>query len=219
MLEDVIARAVAWVTANGQWAGPVIGLLAFGESLVLIGMFVPATALMFAVGGLIGAGTLDPVPVILSAIVGAVLGDWLSYAIGRRIGPSAYRRWPLSGHRTGIARARLFFRRYGFASIFLGRFFGPVRATIPLVAGVIGMPPRAFQLANILSAIVWVPLLFAPGYLAANNLDLTGMVSAEQFMLIIAGLVVVPLVGSWILSVIVARRRARRRRAIRERRS
>ena len=169
-MEELIADITAFIAEHGVWAGPIIGLLAFGESLAVIGLFMPATALMIAIGGLIGAGTVDPFAVVAWAAGGAILGDWLSYSIGRRIGPSVYRRWPLNRHRPGVARARLFFRRYGFAAIFLGRFLGPIRATIPLVAGVMEMGRRRFQLANVTSAILWVPVMFAPGYVAVKVL-------------------------------------------------
>ncbi len=169
-MEELIARATALITEHGVWAGPIIGLLAFGESLAVVGLLIPATALMIAAGGLLGSGVISPVPVLAFAIGGAILGDWISYAVGRRIGPSIYRRWPLNQHRSSVARARLFFRRYGFAAIFIGRFLGPIRSTIPLVAGVMEMDRRRFQRANISSAVLWVPVMFAPGYFAARSL-------------------------------------------------
>jgi membrane protein DedA with SNARE-associated domain len=70
-----------------------------------------------------------------------------------------------------VARARLFFYRYGFFAVLLGRFLGPMRSTVPTVAGVMGMPELRFQAANVLSAIVWVPGLLAPGFLAARSID------------------------------------------------
>lgn len=169
-MEELIGHATRFVADYGAWAGPIIGLLAFGESLAVVGLLIPATALMIAVGGLIGSGVIEPLPVIAFGVAGAVLGDWVSYALGRAIGPSIYRRWPLNRHRTSVARARLFFRQYGFMSIFIGRFLGPLRSTIPLVAGVMDMQQRRFQLANVTSAMLWVPLMLAPGYFAAKSL-------------------------------------------------
>lgn len=46
---------------------------------------------------------------------------------------------------------------------FIGRFFGPLRAVIPLVAGICAMPKHYFQLANLLSAMVWAFAILAPG--------------------------------------------------------
>lgn len=181
-MEELITRATEIISEHGVWAGPIVGILAFGESLALVGLFIPATALMIAVGGLLGAGTIDPLPVIACAAIGAILGDWISYRIGRRIGPSVYRRWPLNRHRSMVARARLFFRRYGFISIFLGRFLGPIRATIPLVAGVMEMAPRRFQLANVSSAFLWVPVMFAPGYFAVRTMGSIEQITEAHLM-------------------------------------
>src|SRR5690606_40058262 len=85
---------------------------------------------------LTGAGLLDPVTTALWAFSGAVAANWASYNLGRKIGPRVYRSWPLNRDRTMVARARLFFRRYGFAAVFLSRFLGPMRAVVPAVAGV-----------------------------------------------------------------------------------
>jgi membrane protein DedA with SNARE-associated domain len=206
-LQDLIAEATRFLTEHSAWAGPIIGVLAFGESLILIGMFIPATPLMLGVGSLIGLGLIEPISVLLCAMVGAVLGDWISYEVGRWIGPSCYRQWPLRNHRSGVARARLFFSRYGFASILLARFFGPVRATIPVVAGVMGMPLARFQTANILSAFLWVPGLFAPGYLTAQSIGPVEEIT--EFHVAAAGFAIVGtmIFGFWIVSKVMGGRR------------
>lgn len=204
-IDDLLAGILALITGNAALAGPVIGLLAFAESLILVGMFVPAVALMMTIGGLVAAGVLDPLPVLFWAIAGSVLGDWISYLLGRWIGPAIYRRWPLCRHRAAVARARLFFRRHGFAAVFLGRFFGPVRATIPLVAGVMQMPHRSFQMANIGSALLWVPALLAPGYVAGASLPLE-MLDGWQLLGIGAALLVVPFLLAGLVARLVLRR-------------
>lgn len=168
-MTDLLADLTALLAEHKGWAGLIVALVVFGESLAVIGMFFPATPIMFAIGGMMGVGTLEPWGIGIWAIAGAVLGDWISYSLGRRAGPSIYYRKPFVRHRSAFAKSRLFFQRYGFASIFIGRFLGPVRATVPLVAGVVGMSRRTFQLANILSACVWVPASFAPGYLAVRG--------------------------------------------------
>lgn len=159
-----------FVAQHHAWAGVVLGLVTFLESLVLVGAFVPATALMLLAGGLIAGGALDPVVVLVWCASGAVAGDAVSYALGRRLGPGALRRPAFRNHRRTIARTRLFSRRYGVASIFIGRFFGPLRAFVPVMAGMLQMKARTFQIANLVSAVIWVAVLLTPGYLAARGL-------------------------------------------------
>jgi membrane protein DedA with SNARE-associated domain len=212
-VDSWIALATAFIVAHSAWAAPVVFLLAFGESLVLIGMLIPATVLMLAIGGMIGSGLLQPFPVFGAAVVGAVAGDWVSFLIGQRVGRSAFRRWPLNRSRSAAAKARLLFRRYGFLSILFGRFLGPVRATVPLVAGILRMRPRTFQVANVASAILWVPGLLAPGYLATRSLDSVPAATPER--LVVLGLVTVLFVvlGALAGATILGGRKQRRARS------
>jgi membrane protein DedA with SNARE-associated domain len=172
-VEHLATDIGAFIARNAVWAGPVLGLITFGESMAFIGAFFPATALMVIAGGLAAAGILDPVAVVAWCVAGAVAGDGVSYWIGRRAGPDAFRSPLMQRRRRIIARARLFFRKYGAASIYLCRFLGPVRAFVPLIAGMTAMNHIRFQVANLGSAIVWVPVMLAPGYLAAKGAEHT----------------------------------------------
>lgn len=197
-MDDLISRTTEIIVAYGFWAGPLVGLLAFGESLAIVGVLIPGTAILLSVGGLMGAGLVDPVTVLLWAFLGALAGNWASYAIGRKIGSRAYRAWPLNRDRRAVARARLFFRHYGFAAVFLSRFLGPTRAIVPLVAGVMEMSFRRFQAANLLSAAIWVPAIFAPGYFAAARLGADAQVGELQLLAFAGGIAVITLAGAWL---------------------
>ena len=170
-MEGFIHDAAAFIARNSAWAGPLLGLMTFGESLVLVGAFVPATALMAATGVLVATELLPLGPVLFWGCVGAVLGEALSYHLGRRAGPAVWRHRRLRSQRKSVARARLYFRRYGAASIFMGRFLGPLQAVVPLIAGATGMGKGRFHVANVLSALIWTPAMLAPGYVAAGGLN------------------------------------------------
>ena len=153
------------------WSGPIIFFLTLGESMLILGIMIPATAILLFTGGLVGSGILDPYTVLIWGVAGAVVGDTISYLIGRFFGPKVLQWRLIKQQRSTVARARLFFYKYGFLSIFFGRFLGPIRSTIPTVAGIMGMSHFRFEIANILSAIVWVPVMLSPGYLAARSID------------------------------------------------
>ena len=214
-MEDFVDQCVRLIETHQAWAGVVVGLLAFGESLILVGILLPGTTVLVIVGGLVGAGLIHPLPVVLAAVVGATLGDVVSYYLGIWLGRGVVHKWPLNRHRHEIARARLFFRRYGFAAIFLGRFFGPVRATVPLVAGMMGMGRRRFQLANILSSLVWAPAILTPGWLAARSAGELVRLSAANILILaaiaIVAMLVVALAGIRLLGWGGGRRQDRRR--------
>jgi membrane protein DedA with SNARE-associated domain len=203
-VEHLATDLAGFVERHRAWAGLLLGLVTFGESLVLVGAFFPATALMLAAGGLAAAGVLDPIEVVLWCVAGAVAGDAASYGIGRHVGPELCR-WPqLRPHAAGLEAAQGFFRRYGALSIYLCRFMGPVRAFVPLVAGVAGMPHARFQLANLLSALIWVPVMLAPGYLAASGVGGV-LAAADPHALGLAGLLLAPP----LLAALLLRRRLR----------
>ncbi|KXF76878.1 hypothetical protein ATN84_12775 [Paramesorhizobium deserti] len=212
-MESFLGELGHFISAHGAWAGPIVGVIAFGESLALIGMFIPATPVMLLIGGLIGAGIIEPFSVILGAIIGAVIGDIISYFLGWWVGRSIVHKWPLNRHRQGVARARLYFRRYGFASVFLGRFFGPIRCTVPLVAGMMSMDQKRFQTANILSAAVWAPVMFAPGWLAGKGAGIFAHMNGDAWVWLTAGVTVLAIVTT-VLGVRMFRSRPRRRRGV-----
>ena len=113
-----------------------------------------------------------------------------------------------SGRTGARSPARGFNRRYGAASIFIGRFFGPLRAFVPLMAGLLQMRRRTFQVANIVSAGVWVLAILAPGYFAAKGLaELEAL--GEAHWATIAGITVAGLALVGVVAREVLRRRAR----------
>jgi membrane protein DedA with SNARE-associated domain len=205
-MENFIDEFGQFIETHRAWAPLLVGVLAFGESLVLVGLFIPATPIMILVGGLIGSGVLPPIPILACAIVGAILGDIVSYALGRLSGPRLVYEWPLSRYRHGVARARLFFRRYGLSAVFFGRFLGPIRCTVPLVAGMMAMDQRRFQTANVFSALVWAPLMFAPGWFIGHRVRELEEISEPALFAFIA------LIGAvTVVSLIITARLFRRR--------
>jgi membrane protein DedA with SNARE-associated domain len=166
-LTALFDQALVFIEQHRAWAGLVYGLLAFGESMVVIGVLIPATGVMMAAGALVGAGTLPFVDLWIGGALGAALGDSLSYWVGRRLGPAAHRLWPFSRHPEMLAAASNLFTRWGWVAVVVGRFIGPLRASVPTFAGVAGMPQLTFQLANVGSAIAWIPVLIFPGSVGA----------------------------------------------------
>lgn len=161
--------SISFIQEHAQWAPFIAFVLAFGESLVFLSLLLPATAILFAVGFMIGAAELDFFAIWLSAALGAFMGDWLSYWFGRYFQNKAFQFWPLSRHPKIVENGTLFFHRWGTWSVFIGRFFGPLRAAIPLLAGIFGLPHILFQLANAASAAIWALIMLAPGAFAMQS--------------------------------------------------
>ena len=71
--------------------------------------------------------------------------------------------WPLSRYPELLPSGEAFIRKWGVLGIFIGRFFGPLRASVPLAAGIFEMPYWRFQFANFTSAFVWAATLSCSG--------------------------------------------------------
>jgi membrane protein DedA with SNARE-associated domain len=144
----------------------VVFVLAFGESLALVSLLLPATAILFGMSGLLGASGIGFWPCWLAAVAGAFLGDWVSYWLGFHFKDRIAGMWPLRRTPGLLLRGEQFFARWGVAGVFFGRFFGPLRSVVPLAAGSCAMPMGWFQAANIGSALVWATGILAPGFMA-----------------------------------------------------
>ncbi|RUR40791.1 bifunctional DedA family/phosphatase PAP2 family protein [Vreelandella populi] len=178
----------------------VILLISLAESLALVGLLVPGVVLITAAASLAGHQSVDLLWVMLAAFIGAILGDGISFRLGYHHRQQITQRWPLSAHPEWLGRGARFFERYGLYSVFIGRFVGPVRPVIPLVAGMMRMSPRSFLWANVGSAVLWAPAYVLPGYLLGrtwqDHLDLPPGIKTA--LIIMAAIVVtLAVVFSW----------------------
>jgi membrane protein DedA with SNARE-associated domain len=164
-MNDMAETTIAFVQEHEQWAAPIVLLLAFCESFAFVSLAVPATAILIGIGGLIAASGLEFWPIWLAAAAGAVAGDWLAYELAFRFKGYILETWPLNRHPKLIARGIQFFNKWGIAAVFVGRFFGPLRAIVPIVAGLNAMPRWGFQIANLASAALWAAGVLAPGFM------------------------------------------------------
>jgi membrane protein DedA with SNARE-associated domain len=162
---------LAWLNANPAWGFSIVFLVAFFESLVLIGILLPGIVILFGVGTLIGLGLLDMIPIWIAASAGAVLGDTLSYALGRRFRGHLLDIWPFSRYPALMERGKLFFQAHGAKSVVAGRFIGPLRPIIPSVAGMMGMAPARFLAVDLPACITWAPSFLLPGMLFGASLE------------------------------------------------
>lgn len=186
-----LADVLNWIGRHAAWAGPVVFLVALTESLALVGLIVPGAFLMFGVGALIGSGRLEYWPIMLWAVAGAIVGDGVSYLLGRLLGPRLRQVWPFSRKPELLDRAIEFFNAHGGKSVVLGRFVGPLRPIIPAVAGMLHMPAGRFVVVNVLSAFFWAPAYLLPGLVLVASLAMAGAMVGR---LVVLGLIVAVIV-------------------------
>ncbi|MFH1981733.1 MAG: VTT domain-containing protein [Pseudomonadota bacterium] len=175
---------LALITHHPVLAYGAVFLVSLSESLALVGLFIPGTVVMFGVGAIVATGSLGLVPVLVLAAAGAIAGDGISYWLGRRYKETLRGLWPFSRYSGMLDKGEVFFRRHGGKSVLLGRFIGPIRPVIPVVAGMLGMGPVAFAVVNVLSAIGWSLGYIMPGVLFGTSLAVAGTVSTRLAVLV-----------------------------------
>ena len=195
-MSQMISQIVAFLSAHPNLAVLILLLVAFGEALLFVGLFVPSTPIMIGAGALVGLGKLGLFPVLVASALGAIAGDALSFWIGRKYKDQLTSRWPLSTHPDLLASGQRFFIRYGSVSIFLARFVPVVKAVLPTVAGMAGMVPLRFAVVNVLSAFVWSAAHLFPSMVLGRGLGVAATANPKVIELFAALLVLAVL--AWV---------------------
>jgi len=193
-MDSLSRQIVTYITAHPHLAVFVIGGTAFGESFAFLSLLFPGTTILIAAGTLVKVHAIDPVSAALAGCIGAILGDAISFWIGRRFSTLIPKMWPFRKHPQALAQGIEFFQRYGRASVFIGRFFGPLRAIVPLTAGMMEMPTIPFYVANCLSAVVWAPALLFSGYLLSSTVSSDWNIEDKVFVLLLAVMAIMAVV-------------------------
>lgn len=187
-----------WIAAHPTWAGLLVFATALAESLAFVGLLIPGAIMMFGFGALVGTGTLPLGPTLAWAVLGAVVGDGLSYWLGRHFHQDLRKVWPFTRHPDMLDKGEAYFRRHGGKSVLFGRFVGPIRPIVPIVAGMMYMRLWAFILVNVVSAILWAPAYILPGAVFGASLGLAAEVASRMVGLTVAVLALLVL-GWWLV--------------------
>ena len=189
---------IIWLNAHPGWGFGIVFLVAFFESLVLIGILLPGIVILFGVGTLIGLGLFEMIPIWVAASIGAFLGDSLSYALGHRFRGHLLDIWPFSRYPALMERGTRFFHAHGAKSVVAGRFIGPLRPIIPSVAGMMGMKPSRFLAVDIPACITWAPSFLLPGMLFGASLEVASEYTGRLTVMLVI-LVVILWMTWWII--------------------
>ena len=102
---------------------------------------------------------VSPLWIAIAATTGAVIGDSIGYAIGRRYGMGLFdrlgQRFPRHFGPTHVRGAERLFARWGVFAVFFGRFIALLRIFAGPLAGALRMHYPRFLIANILGGICW----------------------------------------------------------------
>lgn len=143
--------AIEHLGALGYW---LVLLISLAESLAFVGVIVPGSVLVVVAGFMAAHGYFDIGDLIWFSVIGAILGDGASYYLGTK-GTKFFRNENKILKLSHLERGRLFFKKHGNKSVFLGRFIGPIRSIVPFIAGLSKMDKPSFLFWNITSAFLW----------------------------------------------------------------
>lgn len=153
---------ISFIKAAG-YAG-IFGII-FAESGILIGLFFPGDSLLFTAGFLASQGYFNVVILTLLAFAGAILGDNVGYAFGKRIGPRLFKKDDsFFFHKDHLDRARIFYEKHGGRTLIFARFIPVIRTFAPILAGVGNMRYSAFLFYNLIGGIFWAIGVTLLGY-------------------------------------------------------
>lgn len=199
LLVDYVQPLTNWLQQNPHWSLFITFLISLTESLAIIGSIVPGSVTMTAIGILAGSGIMRIDLTLLAAILGAVAGDSISYALGYVYSERLVDIWPFKKYPKWLQYGKDFFAMHGGKSVLIGRFIGPLRSIIPVIAGILHMKHWHFFIANLLSAIGWALLYVMPGVvIGAAGHELSAESATRLFILIL-----ILLAGIWALSLMI----------------
>ena len=163
----------------------ILFLIAFSESLPMIGLLMPGSTLVVLAGFLAFSGKGALPELMLFSACGALLGDLLSYWLGKHPGGRLLNLSIFRKHHKLIRQAERFLSIHGGKSIFFARFLGPIRGITPFIAGLTNMPGAAFFRYSVISAILWGLAYPGLGYLGGASWQQAQSLSARFGLLIL----------------------------------
>lgn len=163
-IEALWDATVGLVKANIAYAEPIVFLMGLAEGIPGLSLLVPSSALFLAIGAAHAASGGAFWHLWLAAALGAVVGDCITYSLGRILRHDVERLGYFAIHPGALAAGHIVFERWGPLAVLVGKFTGFARPFIPVVAGIVTMPVPLFLGASAISSLAWAAAFLAPGY-------------------------------------------------------
>jgi membrane-associated protein len=185
---------VRGLVTNGGGILLVCGIV-FVETGLFVGFFLPGDSLLVTAGIVAAAGLLNIWTLVPLAILCAIVGDQVGYAIGRQAGQALYSRPDsMFFKRRHLERAHQFYEAHGGVTIILARFMPIVRTFCPPVAGAARMSYSKYLGYDIIGGTLWVGSMTLGGYAVGKLMPNLGdrihyVILAVVFLSLLPGII------------------------------
>lgn len=181
-------------------------LMVYVESGVPIGLFIPlpGDTLLFSAGMIAAHEAFALVPLIITIVVAAILGDSTGYWFGAKYGARLFEKeGRMFFNKRTLDRTIQFYAKYGKSALVIARFLPIFRTLVPIFAGVGGMRYATFFAWNVLGALVWGVSITMLGYYLGSMIP-----NIDTYLFPILLVVVVLSVGSAVREVLQEKKHA-----------
>jgi membrane-associated protein len=161
-----------YIENGGLW---LLLFVVFAETGLFFGFFLPGDSLLF-VAGIYSAPLAAQIFVsenewlnlfiVFSFIsVAGILGNYVGYQIGNKVGPAMYD-WKenIFFKKKYLAQAQAFYEKHGGRAIVIARFIPIVRTFAPIIAGIVKMDKAKFTYFNVVGCLAWVASMLCAGH-------------------------------------------------------
>ncbi|WP_457570003.1 DedA family protein [Desulfurobacterium sp.] len=171
---NVVNESLKYLEANPHVAGLIIGLWAFLETALLLGLIFPAEKVLILGSVLVAKGYISPVNFVLSVSIGTIAGYTVSYFFGYWAGEKTLKevlkKFKVSSE--NYEKVRQFVVKRGEVTLLFGRFIAVFRSILPVVMGAFRVPFFSFTVWNVLGALLWALFYLVVGDLIDKILSI-----------------------------------------------
>jgi len=154
--------------------------------------------MMSGLGALIGSGEVNFWQAWLAGIVGCLLGDWISFWLGWRFKKPLHRWSFMKKNKALLDKTEHALHQHSMFTILVGRFVGPTRPLVPMVAGMLDLPVAKFIIPNLLGCLFWPPIYFLPGILAGAAIDIPAGMQSGGFKWLLLATALLLWLAAWL---------------------
>jgi undecaprenyl-diphosphatase len=181
---------VAFAISGGYIA---LFALMFLEGIPLLGIAIPGHVAIISAGFLVGTGVLSPWTVLLIGTIGAMLGDYLSYILGKIFG------WPLIEKlrpfffvsESVIVKARTILEKHTGKALVFGRFNPVTRGLMPFFVGANKTNAKHFWLWNTVGTLLWIGSSIIIGYAVSLGFHAVEGWASKALLIAIIGAILI----------------------------